>query len=174
MYLYLFLFCALLLSLGCTESEKSPGVIDAVDVTEAETEVTTTASRIQGMTEEERGKQVIVHLKKYLELKERSPNAAYTELRKAADYSWWAHPLADAWTQLVFRIDKTGKVSIMDMIQRTELELQMAKDYSPYKEQITYLEGRVQFWRKKKEFAEGVGNDPNEANIKWSIRVEDD
>lgn len=165
--IYIHILCGLILTLGCTDTENP-----VVDVPEAE--AITTEMRIQDLTEEERGKKVIEHLKKYLELKERSPKAAYAELRKSADLTWWGPPLAEEWAQLGFRIDMAGKASIMDMIQRVELELKMVKERSPYEEQTPYLEANVQFWREKKEFAEAVGNDPNEANIKWSIKVEDD
>ncbi len=53
----------------------------------------------------------------------------------------------------------------MDMIQRVELELRMAKDRSPHKEQVTYLEGRLQFWNERKERAETEGRDPGNADI---------
>lgn len=170
--IYPFILCGILLTLGCTDTERPDTVGASSDQTE--TEAITTQRRNQDVTEEERGKKVIEHLKKYLELKERIPKAAYAELRKSADLTWWGHPLAEEWAHLVFRIDKAGKASIMDMIQRNELELQMAKDRSPYKEQVTYLEGHVQFWKGKKELAEAEGRNPKEADIKWSIKVEDD
>ena len=47
-------------------------------------------------------------------------------------------------------METAGKVSIMDMIQHVTLELQMAKDRSPYKEQVAYLEGRLQFWEERR------------------------
>ena len=169
--IYPFILCGIILTLGCTDTER-PGVVAASDATE--TEVLTTEKLNQDLTEEERGTKVIERLKKYLELKDISPNAAYAELRKSAVLTWWGHPLAEEWAQLVFRIDKAGKAAIMDMIQRNELELQMAKHRSPYKEQVTYLEGRVQFWKGRKEQAEAEGRNPNDADIKWSIKVEDD
>ena len=103
---------------------------------------------------------MIEHLEKYLQLKAEDPEAAYVELQKSADFTWWPHPLAEEWTQLTFRMDTAGKVSIMDMIQHVTLELQMAKDRSPYKEQVTYLEGRLQFWEEKKARAEAEKPQP--------------
>ncbi len=117
---------------------------------------------------------MIAHLEKYLQLKAEDSDAAYAELRKSADFTWWEHPLSEQWTQLTFRMDTAGKAFIMDMIQRVELELQMAKDRGPYKEQVTYLEGRLQFWKDRKEHAEAEGRNPREADIKFSIRIEED
>ena len=139
-----------------------------------ETEVITTHKHNQDLTEKERGKKVVEHLRKYLKLKEKDPKAAYDELLKSAIFTWWNHPLAEEWTQIVFRVDKVGKASIVDMIQRNELELQMAKDRSPYEDQITYLQGRLQFWKEKKQLAEDEGRNPNDPDIKWSIRIEDE
>ena len=160
-----------MITLGCTDTEH-PNAIGASD--EMETAGITTEQRNRDLTEEERGKKVIEHLEKYFQLKAKNPNAAYAELRKSADLTWWSHPIAEEWPQLTFRIDTTGKASIMDMIQRVELELQMAKDRSPHKEQVTYLEGRLRFWKDRKERAEAEGRDPGNADIKFSIKIEED
>ena len=160
-----------MITLGCTDTER-PNAIGTSD--ETETAVITTEQRNQDLTEEERRKKVIEHLEKYLQLKVKNPDVAYAELRKSADLTWWSHPIAEEWTQLTFRIDTAEKVSIIDMIQRVELELQMAKDRSPYKEQVTYLEGRLRFWKDRKERAEAEGRDPGNADIKFSIKIEED
>lgn len=123
--------------------------------------------------EEERGRKLIEHLKKYLELKDKDPEAAYIELKKSAELTWWRHELVEQWTELVFDIDRIGKASIRQMIRMFELELQMAKDKSPYKEQVTYLEGQLKFWKEEEKLAEATGRDPNEQDVKWAIRVEE-
>ena len=160
-----------MLTLGCADTER-PNAIMASD--ETETPVITTEQQNQDLTEEERGKKVIEHLEKYLQLKVEDPEAAYVELQKSADFTWWQHSLAEEWTQLTFRMDAAGKVSIMDMIQHVTLELQIARDRSPYKEQVTYLEGRLQFWEEKRARAEAEGRNPKDADIKFEIRIEKD
>ena len=170
-FIYCFILCVITLTLGCTDTER-PDAIGALD--ETETAVITTEQRNQNLTEEERGRKVIEHLEKYLQLKAKNPDAAYAELQKSADLTWWSHPFAEQWTQLTFRIDTAGKASIMDMMQRVALELQMAKDRSPYKEQVIYLEGRLRFWKDKKERAEAEGRNPHEADIKFEIRIAED
>ena len=168
---YCFILCAILLALGCADTE-NPNPVEASE--ETETGGMTTEQQNQDLTEEERGKKVIEHLEKYLQLKAEDPEAAYVELQKSADFTWWQHPLAEEWTQLTFRMDAAGKVSIMDMIQHVTLELQIARDRSPYKEQVTYLEGRLQFWEEKRARAEAEGRNPKDADIKFEIRIEKD
>ena len=116
---------------------------------------------------------IVEHLKNYLELKDANPDAAYVELKESAELTWWNHDLVEEWTKIVFKIDQRGKASINEMIHRTELEVQMAKDKSPYKGQVIYLRGRLEFWQKKKKLAEAEGRDPDEPEIKWAIKVQE-
>ena len=168
-----FIICFLIISvfiIGCADNEKNDaGVILNTDA------VITTDKRIEALTAEERGKKFIAHAKKYLQLKDKSPKAALIELKKAAAYSWWNHPLSEEWAELIFRIDIAGEASIMDMIQRVELELQMAKDRSPYKEQVPYLEGLLEDWQERKALAEANGQNPKDPSVKWKgIRIEEE
>ena len=100
--------------------------------------------------EESRGLKIVEHLKKHLELKEAHPDAAYVELKESAELTWWNHDLVEEWTEIVFKIHQRGKASINEMIHRTELEVQMAKEKSPYKDQVVYLRGHLEFWQDKK------------------------
>ena len=165
------LLCGIvLLALGCAENEQpnvvSPNVQD--------TEVLTTGTRREDMTEGERSRPVIEHLKAYLRLKARSPDAAYAELEKAAYFAWLGHPRSEEWAKLMFRLDNAGKASISERIRLLELEVEMAADRSPYKEYVIYLEGQLGILEAEKKAAVALGQDPDNVFTKYSIEVVED
>ena len=165
------LLCGIvLLALGCAENEQ-PNVVSP-DV--QDTEVFTTETRREDMTEGERSRPVIEHLKAYLRLKARSPNAAYAELEKAAYLSWWGHPHYEEWTKLMFRLDVAGKASISEKIRLLELEVEMAADRSPSEKYVTYLEGQLGILEAEKKAAVALGQDPDKVFTKYSIEVVED
>ena len=175
----LFLLCGIVLfALGCADTEQPVSVVSPVSPDVQDDEALTTETRLvdmlENMTEEERGLQVIEHLKAYLQLKARSPDAAYAELEKAAYFSWWGHPLSEEWAQLMFRIDDAGKAALPEMIRLYEMEVEMAKDRSPHKEYVTYLERRLAFWEGEKEAAEALGQAPEAVLVEYSIEVRED
>ena len=171
----LFILCGIvLLALGCADT-KNPAVVSP-DV--QDTEVLTTETRredmLENMTEGERGMQTIEHLKAYLRLKARSPNAAYAELEKAAYLSWWGHPHYEEWTKLMFRLDVAGKASISERIRLLELEVEMAADRSPSEKYVIYLEGQLGILEAEKKAAVALGQDPDKVFTKYSIEVVED
>ena len=173
------LLCGIvLLALGCAENEQPVSTVSPISPDVQDTEVLTTETRredmLENMTEEERGRQVIEHLKAYLQLKTRSPDAAYAELEKAAYFSWWGHPRSEEWARLMFRLDSAGKASISERIHLAELEVEMAADRSPIKKYVTYLEGQLGILEAEKKAAVALGQDPDDVFTKYSIEVVED
>ena len=167
---FIFLCGMVLLALGCADTEHSAVVSPDVQ----DTEVLTTETRREDMTEGERNLPVIEHLKAYLRLKARSPNAAYAELEKAAYLSWWGHPRYEEWARLMFRLDSAGKASISERIRLLELEVEMAADRSPSKKYVIYLEGQLGILEAEKKAAVALGQDPDKVFTKYSIEVVED
>ena len=165
------LLCGMvLLALGCADTEQASVVSPDVQ----DTEGFTTETRRENMTEAERSRPVIEHLKAYLQLKARSPDAAYAELEKAAYLSWWEHPHYEEWAKLMFRLDVAGKASISERIRLLELEVEMAADRSPSKKYVTYLEGQLGILEAEKRAAVALGQDPDNVFMKYSIEVVED
>ena len=175
----LFILCGIvLLALGCADTEQPVSTVSPISPDVQDDEVLTTETRLadmlENMTEEERGRQVIEHLKTYLQLKARSPDAAYAELEKAAYFSWWGHPHYEEWARLMFRLDSVGKASISEKIRLLELEVEMAADRSPSKKYVTYLEGQLGILEAEKKAAVALGQDPDKVFTKYSIEVMED
>ena len=173
------LLCGIVLfALGCAENEQPVSIVSPISPDVQDDEVLTTETRLadmlENMTEEERGRQVIEHLKTYLQLKARSPDAAYAELEKAAYLSWWEHPRYEEWAKLMFRLDVAGKASISEKIRLLELEVEMAADRSPSKKYVTYLEGQLGILEAEKRAAVALGQDPDKVFMKYSIEVVED
>ena len=167
---FIFLCGIVLLALGCADTEQASVVSPDVQ----DTEVFTTETRWEDMTEGERSRPVIEHLKAYLRLKARSPNAAYAELEKAAYFSWWGHPHYEEWARLMFRLDNAGKASISEKIRLLELEVEMARDRSPSEKYVIYLEGQLGILEAEKKAAVALGQDPDNVFTKYSIEVVED
>ena len=171
----LFILCGIiLLALGCAENEQPAVVSPDVQDTEVLTTETRLADMLEYMTEGERGMQTIEHMKAYLRLKARSPNAAYAELEEAAYFAWLGHPRYEEWAKLMFRLDSAGKASISERIRLLELEVEMAADRSPYKEYVIYLEGQLGIWEAEKKAAVALEQDPDKVFTKYSIEVVED
>ena len=169
------LLCGMvLLALGCADTEEPAVVSPDVQDTEVLTTETRREDMLEYMTEGERGMQTIEHLKAYLRLKARSPDAAYAELEKAAYLSWWEHPRYEEWARLMFRLDSAGKASISDRIRLLELEVEMAADRSPSKKYVTYLEGQLGILEAEKKAAVALEQDPDKVFTKYSIEVVED
>ncbi|MYA57461.1 hypothetical protein F4X88_14295 [Candidatus Poribacteria bacterium] len=159
----------LIFFIGCSNTDT---VVTEPDY--SEDEIITTEKRIEELTEEERGKEFVRYAKRYNELKTKNPDDALVALKMAAKISWWGNPLSEQWALLIFQMDTQGKVSVMDMIRRVELEIQMAEESSPYEQQVEYLKGRLEFWENRKKIEESHGRDPNEPTVRFNgIRVED-
>ena len=172
---FLFILCGIvLIALGCADTEEPAVVSPDVQDTEVLTTETRLADMLEYMTEGERGMQTIEHLKAYLRLKARSPNAAYAELEKAAYFAWLGHPRYEEWARLMFRLDNAGKASISERIRLLELEVEMAADRSPYKEYVIYLEGQLGIWEAEKRAAVALEQDPDKVFTKYSIEVVED
>ena len=173
------LLCGIvLLALGCAENEQPVSTVSPISPDVQDDEVLTSETRredmLENMTEGERGMQTIEHLKAYLRLKARSPNAAYAELKKAAYFAWLGHPRSEEWARLMFRLDSARKASISERIHLAELEVEMAADRSPIKKYVTYLEGQLGILEAEKKAAVALGQDPDDVFTKYSIEVVED
>ena len=173
--LSLFILCGMaLLTLGCADTEEPAVISPDVPDTEVPTTETRREDMLENMTEGERGMQTIEHLKAYLQLKARSPNAAYAELEKAAYFAWLGHPRSEEWARLMFRLDSAGKASISERIRLLEWEVEMAAERSPHKKYVTYLEGELGILEAEKKAAVALGQDPDNVFTKYSIKVVED
>ena len=86
----LFILCGIaLFALGCAENEQSNVVSPSVpsdELVPPESQIRGTyhQDQIAGITLENRGRQYFEHLKAYMQLKDKNPNDAFDELKKAA------------------------------------------------------------------------------------------
>lgn len=152
---------------GCSETGGTNDVVPQADVTAV-------PENDFDPAEEALGREMIAHIKNYLVLKAEDPDAAYVELRKAADIFLREHQLAEEWTQLVFKIDVAGKATLPEMIRKYEIELAVAQETSPYEEYIQHVESELSFWQEKREAIEAKGQDPELMEIKFRMVVVDD
>ena len=175
---FILLYGIVLLALGCADTEQPVSTVSPISPDVQDDEFLTTETRredmLENMTEEERGRQVIEHLKAYLRLKARSPDAAYAELEKAAYLSWWGHPRYEEWARLMFRLDSAGKASISERIRLLEWEVEMAAERSPHKKYVTYLKGELGILEAEKKAAVALGQDPDNVFTKYGIEVVED
>ena len=195
----LFLLCGIVLfAFGCAENEQSNVVSPSVPYDELvppESQIRGTyhQDQIAGITLENRGKRYVEHLKAYLQLKDKNPNDAFDELKKAAIIVWSAHHRSKEWALLVFRLDGAGNASISEMIHLNELEIEMARDVAEseqfvfrldetekenvrnaYKDMAEHQETQLEFWQGEKEAAEAAGQNPAHVFIKWTVELGDD
>ena len=173
-HVFILLCGIVLLALGCAENEQPNGVSPTVPYDEVVTTEKRVEDMLAGMTLEERGRRYFEHLKAYLQLLEKNPDAAYAELEKAAIFVWRGHPLYKDWAQLVFRLDRAGKASLSALVHRAELELQMAKDRPSYKEQVADQEAQLEFWQREKETAEAAGQNPAHVFVEFVTELVED
>ena len=197
-YVFILLCGIVLLASGCAENEQpnvvSPGVsYDELVPPERQIRGTYHEDQIAGMTLENRGRRSFEHLKAYVQLKDKNPNAAFDELKKSAIIVWSAHHRSEEWALLVFRLDGAGNASISEMIHLNELEFEMARDVAKherfvfrldeaekenvrnaYEDTAEHHETQLEFWQGEKEAAEAAGQNPAHVFIKWNVELADD
>lgn len=132
-------------------------------------DIVTTAQRNANAGEIQRRADATAALKRYIQLKDRFPDAARKELLKHANIIFKNHPLAEEWTDIVMQSDLAGKMTLNDAIRWTEIRLQVEQDKpEPDRDRIAELERELLQW---KEFPE---NEEQGVHIQFSIQLKDD
>lgn len=144
-FIIISLLCLSMLVIGCTGNEiKNPGQAQAPTMSEQDTRSTGDAVNInqaQGAAADEPNNAQIdteisdaeKHYNAFASLSGTDPEAAISELSKYADLRFNAHPLAEKWLKLVYRLVSEKKGTFRDMERYTKWYLQMLIDIDPEK-----------------------------------------
>ena len=166
----LILSCLITLSTGCSETEQPVAVGPDVP----DDEVILTAARLESMVDAEVFLKATGYAKVYVSLRDEDPDAAYVALERAAFFLWWGHPLYEEWAQLEFRFDSAGKATLPEMMRKHEIELEMAKALSSYKEGVPEFESQFTQTKSHHDAIVAQGKDPAEVWIEYNVEFEDD
>jgi len=158
------------LALGCSET----GQPVAVRTDVPDDEVVMTAARLESMVDAEVFLKAAGYAKVYVSLRDEDPDAAYVALERAAFFLWWGHPLYEEWAQLEFRFDSAGKATLPEMVRKHEIELEMAKALSAYKERVTEFESQFTQTKRHHDAIVAQGKDPAEVWIGYNVSFEED
>jgi len=158
------------LALGCSETEQPVAVRPDVP----DDEVVMTAARLESMVDAEVFLKAAGYAKVYVSLRDEDPDAAYVALERAAFFLWWGHPLYEEWAQLEFRFDSAGKATLPEMVRKHEIELEMAKALSAYKERVTEFESQFTQTKRHHDAIVAQGKDPAEVWIGYNVSFEED
>ena len=114
------------------------------------------------------------HLRNYLRLKTKSPDAALVELNEHAKIAFQEHPKAAEWAQLVARLDGAGRASLPDRLRLRRLELEIAKENNVPVEYLKSLEEKVLVLEEVEKELIAEGTDPKTFFVKFRLEISDD
>ena len=136
-------------------------------------EVATSEEHPSRLSWEERGQKAEEYFLKFMKLKDEKPDNAAEAFRKGAALLFSEHPLVPQWSELVIRFDIAGKALLPEMIQLTEIELQMVEeDPVPNKEYLRHLKSELAEWNQLVADLRNAGKDPDKHEVLFESEFE--
>ena len=112
--------------------------------------------------------------KRYMKLRGTYPDAALSAYIEYCNWMEFGHPLATEAATLAVKMDLAGQTNIPEVLQKYNLELQIAKDNAVVQDWIDEIEEKILFWSELSEELEAEGHDPAEFIIQFKIGEEAD
>ena len=164
--LALLMLVALLALPGCHNRDDETALITPEPIPIEE--VATSEGHSRPLSWEDRGEKAEEYFLKFIKLKHEEPDNAAKAFREGADLLFSEHPLVPQWVELMIRFDKAGKALLPEMVQLTEIELQMVEeDPMPNKEYLRHLKSELAEWTQLVENLKNVGKDPAKNEIEF-------
>ncbi|MCY4568867.1 MAG: hypothetical protein OXD49_11220 [Candidatus Poribacteria bacterium] len=160
---------ALLILPGCQNRDDEAALITPEPIPIEE--VATSEGSSRRLSWEDRGEKAEEHFLEYLKLKHEEPDNAAAAFRKAAALLFSQHPLVPKWAELMIRFDRSRKALLPEMIQLTEIELQMVEEDSvPNKEYLRHLKSELDEWNQQVQNLKNIGIDPDKHEIEFRFQ----
>ena len=157
-----------LMLLGCQSQDDETSLITPTPIPIEE--VATSEGQPSRLSWEDRGEKAEEYFLKFLRLKHEEPDNAAEAFREGAALLFSEHPFVPKWAELMIRFDKAGKALLPEMIQLTEMELQMVEeDPVPNREYLRHLKSELAEWNQLVADLRNVGEDPDKHEVLFVV-----